>query len=251
MTFLEAAINGARSRAEHACLPVSPAEQARTAVACRDQGADAVHAHVRDDRGRETLAADAVDALMLAIRAAAPTLPIGISTGAWIVPDPETRAARVKGWRERPDFASVNFDEPGAADVGSVLLALRIGVEAGLASAVAAEGFVASGLAPRCLRVLVEPPEETVSEALATAASIEQVLSDAAITLPRLLHGTGVTTWPLLAEAARRGYQARIGLEDTLLLPGGEVAPDNAALVAAGRRVLADASRPLGTQRDP
>jgi uncharacterized protein (DUF849 family) len=251
LTFLEAAINGARSRAEHAGLPVTPADQARAAVACRDQGADAVHAHVRDDQGRETLAAGAVGALMRAVRAAAPALPVGVSTGAWIVPDSGTRMGHVRQWRERPDFASVNFDEAGAADVANALLALGVGVEAGLASPAAAEAFVASGLAPRCLRVLLEPQEETVPEALATSALIEQVLRPAGITLPRLLHGTGVTVWPLLAEAARRGCEARIGLEDTLLLPGGELALDNAALVAAARRMLADLSRPLGTSRQP
>ena len=249
MTFLEAAINGARSPGDHAALPVTPAEQARTAAACREQGADAVHAHVRDDDGRETLTAGAVGALMRAFRAAAPALPVGVSTGAWIVPDPEARVGHVRRWRERPDFASVNFDEPGAADVARALLAQGVGVEVGLASPAAAEPFVASGLAPRCLRVLLEPQEETVSDALATTASIEQVLSRAGIALPRLLHGTGVTAWPLLAEAARRGYQARIGLEDTLLLPGGELASDNAALVAAARRMLADASRHPGAKR--
>jgi uncharacterized protein (DUF849 family) len=143
--------------------------------------------------------------------------PFPISTGAWIVPD---------------------------------LLALGVGVEAGLASPAAAEAFVASRLAPRCLRVLLEPQEETVPEALATSASIEQVLSGAGITLPRLLHGTGVTTWPLLAEAARRGCDTRIGLEDTLLLPQGELAPDNAALVAAARRMLAGPPRASGAKRD-
>jgi uncharacterized protein (DUF849 family) len=243
LTFLEAAINGSRSPSEHAALPVTPAEQARTVAACRDQGADAVHVHVRDHEGRESLATGAVAALMMAVRAAAPGLPVGISTGVWIVPDPVARVSQVRGWRERPDFASVNFDEQGAADLVHALLALRVGVEAGLASPAAAETFVASGLAPRCLRVLVEPQEETVPQALATSASIEQVLSGAGITLPRLLHGTGVTTWPLLAEAARSGCDTRIGLEDTLLLPGGEIAPDNAALVAVARRMLADASR--------
>ena len=92
MTFLEAAINGARSPADHSGLPATPAEQARTVAACRDQGADAVHAHVRDDQGRETLAAEAVGALMRAVRATAPALPVGVSTGAWIVPDPDARA---------------------------------------------------------------------------------------------------------------------------------------------------------------
>lgn len=43
----------------------------------------------------------------------------------------------------------------------------------------------------------------------------------------------GPATWPVLAEAVRRGLDARIGLEDTLHLPDGSPAADNAALVAA------------------
>jgi uncharacterized protein (DUF849 family) len=231
--MLQAAINGARGRHEHAALPCTPSEQAESAAACRQQGAEAVHAHVRDGAGRETLAPDAVGALVRALRAAAPGFPAGISTGAWIVPDPKVRLGQVRSWFEQPDFASVNFDETGAVDLAGALLSMGVGVEAGLASSTAAETFVASGLATRCLRVLLEPQDAALAEALATVASIDRVLDGAGVRAPRLLHGTGPTTWPLLAEAARRGYQTRIGLEDTLLLPDGRIAPDNAALVAA------------------
>jgi uncharacterized protein (DUF849 family) len=51
----------------------------------------------------------------------------------------------------------------------------------------------------------------------------------------RLLHGTGATTWPLFVEAVRRGYDGRIGLEDTLLLPDGTAAADNEDLTGAAR----------------
>jgi uncharacterized protein (DUF849 family) len=43
------------------------------------------------------------------------------------------------------------------------------------------------------------------------------------------------TAWPLLREAVRRGYDARIGLEDTLRLPGGELAGDNLDLIRAAK----------------
>jgi uncharacterized protein (DUF849 family) len=233
--MLQAAINGARARGEHAALPFTAAEQARDAAACRLEGAEAIHAHVRDDDGRETLASDAVGELILALRAAVPELPVGVSTGAWIVPDPDARLAHVRAWRVLPDFASVNFDEAGAPDVARALLSLGVAVEAGLASASAAETFVASGLASRCLRVLLEPQDDALPDALATVASIERVLDRARVVAPRLLHGRDATAWPLLAEAARRGCQTRIGLEDTLMLPDGRVAPDNASLVAAAR----------------
>lgn len=50
---------------------------------------------------------------------------------------------------------------------------------------------------------------------------------------PILLHGEGRSTWPALHLARERGLDARIGLEDTLTLPDGAPAPDNASLVAA------------------
>jgi uncharacterized protein (DUF849 family) len=242
--LLQAAINGARKPEEHAALPCTPAEQAEATAACRREGAEAVHAHVRDGHGHETLSADAVDELMRSIRSAAPGLPVGVSTGAWIVPDPAARLARVRGWRALPDFASVNFDEAGAADLAAALLEMGVGVEAGLASPAAAEQFVDSRLASGCLRVLLEPQDGALPAALEAVASIEQVLDGAGVSVPRLLHGTGVTAWPLLAVAVRRGYQARIGLEDTLLLPDGRVAPDNAALVAAARGINRPPLRP-------
>ena len=51
------------------------------------------------------------------------------------------------------------------------------------------------------------------------------------------------TAWPLLREAARRGYDARIGLEDTLRLPGGEPPGDNLDLVKAARVWISGVAR--------
>ncbi|MGW3006047.1 3-keto-5-aminohexanoate cleavage protein, partial [Streptomyces sp. NPDC001155] len=49
-----------------------------------------------------------------------------------------------------------------------------------------------------------------------------------------LLHGEDGGTWPVLRLAGRLGCETRIGLEDTLLLPDGQRASDNAQLVADG-----------------
>jgi uncharacterized protein (DUF849 family) len=50
--------------------------------------------------------------------------------------------------------------------------------------------------------------------------------------------------WPLIDEAAARGYDIRVGFEDTLALPDGSLAVSNAVLVAeARRRVSAATSR--------
>ena len=55
---------------------------------------------------------------------------------------------------------------------------------------------------------------------------------------PVLLHGLDESCWPLLEHAGVRGVQTRIGMEDTLRLPDGSTAPDNAALVAAAVELL-------------
>jgi uncharacterized protein (DUF849 family) len=55
---------------------------------------------------------------------------------------------------------------------------------------------------------------------------------------PVLLHGLDESCWPLLEYAGVRGVQTRIGMEDTLKLPDGSTAPDNAALVSAAVALL-------------
>jgi uncharacterized protein (DUF849 family) len=232
--LLQAAINGARSPAEHSALPVRPDQLAAAARACAAAGAGAVHFHVRDGNGSETLAAADVTRAVTAVRGACRGTPLGISTGAWIEPDPDRRLALVRRWHVLPDYASVNFDETGAVEIAEELLELGVGVEAGLSGVAAAESLVGSGLEDRCLRVLLEPQEQDPPAALDTVAGILRTLGPSE-NAPRLLHGVDATAWPLLREAARRGYDARIGLEDTLRLPDGEAAGDNLQLIRTAK----------------
>ncbi len=237
--LLQAAINGPRALAEHPALPARPDQLAAAARACVAAGADAVHFHVRDPSGRESLAVADVALSVTTVRTACRSTPLGISTGAWIEPDPDRRLALVRRWQAVPDFASVNFDEVGAAEVAEELLERGVGVEAGLADAAAAEELIRSGLEDRCLRLLLEPLEQDPVVALETVAAIERVLGRGGL-VPRLLHGTGATAWPLLREAARRRLDGRIGLEDTLRLPGGEQAGDNEELIRVARTWISD-----------
>ena len=234
--LLQAALNGARRREDHPGLPTTSLELANAAVQSVAAGAAAIHVHVRDMAGAETLAPVDVARALTALRAAIPGIPVGVSTGAWIMPDTELRHRTVSAWALQPDYASVNFDEPGADRLATLLLSRGTGIEAGLAKPVAAERLVRSGLAPRCVRVLIEPQAQELDVALRTVAEIEGLLDAAAVTLPRLLHGIDRTAWPLITEAAARGYDTRIGFEDTLTLPDGSLAASNAVLVALARR---------------
>ncbi|MDT0532495.1 3-keto-5-aminohexanoate cleavage protein [Micromonospora sp. DSM 115977] len=230
--MLKACLNGARGRDEHPAVPVTPAELAADAARCAGLGAGAVHVHPRDADGRESLHPLVVAAALDAIRAARPGLPVGVSTGAWIEAQPAARVAAVRAWTVLPDFASVNAHEPGAEAVATALHERGVLAEAGLWT-VDAVGAYARWRVPAG-RILIECMAEDRAVALADAAAMLAALpSPAAGSPPVLLHAEGPATWPVLAEAVRRGLHSRVGLEDTLSLPDGSPAPDNAALVAA------------------
>ncbi len=236
--LIKACLNGNRPPDAHPALPVTPDELAREAAAAVRAGAGALHFHPRRADGAETLEPEAQGAALRAVRAACPGIPVGVSTGIWIEPDLNRRLALVRAWTALPDFASVNFAEPGAAELCVLLLARGIGVEAGLAAAEDVRLLGESGLASRCLRMLLEPPEEAAAEALVTATQIVHTLDEWRIEdVPRLLHGSEAAAWPMLETALAWAYDTRIGLEYTLAMPDGRLAQDNAALVA--RAVLA------------
>jgi uncharacterized protein (DUF849 family) len=241
--MIQAALNGGRTRAEHSAAPDSPERLAREAAESAAAGARSIHFHARDGAGRETLSPDDVARSIEAVRAAAPGVPLGVSTGAWMVADPAERLRIIRSWHVLPDFASVNFHEDGARELAALLLERHIGVEAGALNAQAARQVIASGLAPRCLRLLIEPLEEDFSAALENLEQMEGLLARSGIGIPRLVHGAGTAAWRMLEAALARGYETRIGLEDVLTLPDGSPAPGNAALVAAAKKIAARLGR--------
>lgn len=238
-TYLKACINGARTPDQHPALPVTPDQLAAAAVQVHRAGAQAVHMHPKTGDGVDSLLPDAVDTAVSAVRHAMPGLPLGVTTGYWALPDERERRRAVGGWQALPDFASVNWHEPGAEDLAELLLDRGIGVEAGIFHAQAAEAWASSALARHCLRVMIELPADGDADSwVATAdALLERVLA-AGSPAPVLLHGLDESCWALLRHAGVRGVQTRIGMEDTLRLPDGSTAPDNAALVSAAVELL-------------
>ncbi|MBA3258878.1 MAG: 3-keto-5-aminohexanoate cleavage protein [Gemmatimonadales bacterium] len=226
-----AALNGGRSRVDHPAVPVSPEQLAAATIEAAAAGAGAVHFHVRGGDGRESLAAADVARAVTAVRKHG--VPLGVSTGAWIISNPAQRLAIVGEWTVLPDFVSVNFDEEGATELAAFLLGRNVALEVGIANRFAAEELVGSGLADRCLRIMFEPREQSVAGAMTSVEEAESVLDAAGARTPRLLHGVDATAWPLVDAARDRGYDTRIGFEDTLALPGGEVAAGNGELVRA------------------
>ncbi|HUA70716.1 MAG TPA: 3-keto-5-aminohexanoate cleavage protein [Solirubrobacteraceae bacterium] len=233
-----ACLNGGRMRNGHAAVPLTPAELASDAVAVRRAGAFAVHVHARDARGRETMAAAMCDAVVEAIRAATPGLPIGLTTSADVDPDPFARAAAVRSWRRAPDFVSVNLSELGWAGIVRAALHAGIAVEAGLSTPDEADELARSPFAHQVVRALVEV-EGGADEARAIAERLPGEVR-------QLWHGYGERTWEVLPAAIAAGHEVRVGLEDVLVLPDGRAAQDNAELVAAAVALGTAPSPPAG-----
>jgi uncharacterized protein (DUF849 family) len=234
--LIEAALNGGRNRSQHPAIPQSSDELAQAARESVAAGAGAIHFHVRGPDGRESLAPPDVAAAVRAVRGAIPGTPFGVSTGAWILKDAALRHKTVSDWKVLPDFASVNFKEEGAVELASLLASRGLGIEAGLSDTLGAEILVTSGLAASCLRILLEPQENSADSALANVSAIEAVLKAGGVKLPLLLHGLDATAWELLDAAAARGYDTRVGFEDVLTLPRGALAASNAELIAEAAR---------------
>lgn len=218
---MKACLNGNRVDPR---VPVTPAQLALAAVDAVAAGAEAVHIHPRAPGGRESLELADVDAAVTATRRA--EVPVGVSTGLWITDgDVERRLRLVRGWAAMtrpPDFASVNAGEPGYDDLVEVLTGLGVAVEAGVWSPAEAARVGAVE------RILVEIIGGPAADAVPAADAILDRLDGG---VPVLLHGEGGACWPLIAHAGRLGLPTRAGLEDTLVLPDGGPAADNAELV--------------------
>jgi uncharacterized protein (DUF849 family) len=236
--LLSVALNGSRSSTEHPGIPRSPQDLAKEARTSVGAGAQIVHLHAYDPSGVETLAAGPCAAALRAVRAICPGVPISLTTSAAIEPDPRRRLKQIAAWTELPDLVTANQGEDGIRELCEHLIQRGVGIEAGLLSLADAHAFVRSGIADRCVRVLVEPLDSDPEDAVAHAAAIEAILLAAGIVLEQMHHGDGLASWAVCERALSRGHGIRTGLEDTIVLPNGLLAVDNADLVRAAASMI-------------
>ncbi|WP_435190116.1 3-keto-5-aminohexanoate cleavage protein [Streptomyces sp. bgisy126] len=237
--MLQVCLNGVRRRSESRRVPVTPGELAIEAARAVEAGAQDVHLHPKGADGVDSLEPGVVGEAVNAVRAVVPEgVRVGVTTGAWAVPEPGRRAELIRSWTVLPDHASLNWHEEGAEAVADVLLEHGIGIEAGVWSGTdGARRFRAWPQAHRVLRILAEVTDTDPVTAADTATALVRELGDRPAA-PLLLHGEDGGAWTVLRVAAGLGLDTRIGLEDVLTLPDGSDAQDNAHLVRVARKVL-------------
>ena len=240
MPIIQVTPNGPFGKDVHSAMPVSLPELLADLRGCFLAGARGVHLHVRDDAGRETLQPGEVNRTVDAVRSLAGDcgvpVEIGLTTGEWIEPDLDKRTRQIRRW-EGVDCATVNLSEDGFTDVMNAMLEIGVGIDVGLWDLSEVRAFEESGLIDQVMRISIEldPGEPYFPEGrpAEVAATVNDALDAIGSRCPRLTHGMGEWTWPLVEDAFRRRHDTRVGFEDSTLLPDGTIAASNTDLVRA------------------
>jgi uncharacterized protein (DUF849 family) len=236
--LVKIALNGARPKEQNKYLPHSLAEIEKEVDLLYNYGCKVFHIHCYDKNGNESLKPNDVNNLVLLVKNISPEIQIGISSGDWIEPDLEKRKGYIKSWKNIPDFISVNMIEDDSIEISKLLISKGVKIEAGLNEKKAAEIFVKSNLEKDCCRILIEPEPEELDSAIQILIEIEKVLDASDVKISRLLHGFNSVSWDILREAKRRGYDSRMGMEDTIYLENGEMVKSNLELIQCANKIL-------------
>ncbi len=248
--------NGARkNKNDHPALPISDSELADCAESIQREGASIIHLHVRDDDGAHTLDADRYRSATSAIRErVGQQLVIQVTTEACGIFNSQQQMEVIRSLKPEAvslalrELCADSSSEPAAAEFFAWLNTNNVMSQYILYSADEVVRFedlrhrgVIRDEVPFVLFVLGRYSEDLVGDVselrgFADAASPDTVWAVCSF---------GQTEYAAVAQAAAMGGHARVGFENNLVLPNGEMAADNAALV----RLAAESGR--GASRLP
>jgi 3-keto-5-aminohexanoate cleavage enzyme len=241
---------------DNPALPTTPQEIADAATRAFEAGAAVVHVHLRDDQERPTADLGIAREAMDRIRDQSPIL-IQLSTGVGLDTPFEDREKLVE---LKPRMATLNpcsmsfgtgeFRNPPAGVRRLAARMQELGVKAELE-------IYDIGHVPVCLSLyeeglLDDPLQFSIVMGIkgGMAATAENLLFAVRMLPPGAIWQAIVIGRPHLeisTIAVALGGNARTGLEDTLYLRKGELAPSNEALVARLADVARTLERPIAT----
>jgi len=260
--LIMSAPNGARrSHDDHPALPMTPAESARDAVALVEAGVSVLHLHVRDDNGRHTLDADRYRQSIEAIReSVGDELVIQVTTEAVGQYTSEQQMNMVRELKPEAvsvalrEISPIDADERVATDFFAWMRDAYIWPQIILYSAEDVTRFdalrhrgVFADQSPFVMFVLGNYADSIAG----TVADLDGLL---AVTDPEAYPWAvccfGQNENAVMLAATTRNGHVRLGFENNLVLPGGGVAPDNAALIREFTSASAASDRRVASATD-
>jgi uncharacterized protein (DUF849 family) len=267
--ILTCAVTGSiTTREQHPGLPCTPEEIAAACLGAAAAGAAIVHIHVRYPDGRPSIELAHYREVVERVRAGAAELIVNLTTGPGqrFVPSeedpklagpgttlvrPERRVEHVVALK--PELCSLDLNTMYSGSSVVINTPRNLRVMAGLMREAGslpelevfdsgdihlARDLIADGtLAPPGLFQIVLGTKYGADASPAAMAYLRALLPEGA---RWAAFGIGRMAFPMLAQACLLGGHMRIGLEDTVHLERGVLAPDNAALVAKAVRMLKD-----------
>jgi len=247
--MIAVAPNGARKgRADHARLPLTPAELAQCAEDCLSAGASMLHLHVRDDSGRHSLLPTHYRAAIDAIRArVGEELVLQVTTESGGRYSPAEQMAHADSLAPEAVSLAIRelFSDPTLhRDVAAFLARLAArdalvqyivysSADVSRCAALHAEGTIPQR-SPQVLLVLGSYADRRPGR----PADLVSMLA----ALPPGWHWSACAFGPAelqcMTAAALLGGHVRVGFENNLQVPSGALAADNAEIVRITRDAL-------------
>jgi uncharacterized protein (DUF849 family) len=278
-TILTVAVTGNITTTEqHPGLPRTPAEIAQATIDAAKAGAAVSHIHVRHPDGRPSMEIEHYRETVARIRDSGCDVIINLTTGPGgrFIPDrsnpsqaapgttllpPEKRVEHILELKPELCTLDLNTMWSGSSAVinapWSVETMAKLIVEAGVKPELEvfdsgdiqlAQKLIADGVLPKPslfqivtgIRFGFVPSAETLVYARSLLPAGSQWAA----------FGIGRMAFPMLAQAWILGGHVRIGLEDTVRISRGTLAPSNAALVEKAAHIVEDLGGTLATPRD-
>lgn len=278
--FITCAVTGNLTTPEQTPhLPITPAQIVEACLGAADAGAAIVHIHVRDPAtGRPSMAIEHYREVVEALRAKSPDLILNLTTGPGgrFVPSaddpkvaapgttlmaPEKRVEHIP--LLRPDICTLDLNTMNSgpevvintpANVRRMAKVMR---EAGvrpelelfdsgdiaLLHALLADGTLDGPLLCNCVmgvRFGFQPSPETVLYARNLLPPGAELTA----------FGIGRHMFTAAAQSYLAGGHVRVGMEDSVYLAKGVLAPDNASMVEKARRIIEDLGGQIASARE-
>ena len=244
-----AAPNGARkTHSDHANMPVSIEATVAEAARCHAAGASILHAHVRGDADEHLLDAGRYRELIAEMAAQAPDMLVQVTSEAVGRYTPEQQTAVVRA--VHPRMASMGLREITGqfthTDIARAFFAWcddnAVHLQHILFSREDLQRFLAyreQGIIPQTQRCLMLVLGRYSADQESTPADLEPFLQHDLSEFDWFICAFGRREQDCALHAIEAGGHARVGFENNLFLPNGDLADSSAALVASLVETLA------------